>query len=375
MNQSELHVGAVLLMLACALPLMAPVAAHEDEQGDFAADSMRQPQAYDNHLLVSNGAAAADFTDPNLVNGWGVAFNPNGFVWVSAADSGKSVLYNGAGQPQALVVTVPGPTGEPGHPTGIVFSGGTDFVVSNGSTVGPARFIFATEDGTIAGWAPNVNVNNAFTAVNNSALGASYKGLALSGNGASHLLYATDFHNGRIDVFDGNFKPVQVPGGFVDPRLPRGFAPFGIQAINGDLYVTYGLQDPTASEEVKGQGLGIVNVFDPEGYLVRRLVTRGALNAPWGLALAPASFGQFGGALLVGNFGDGYINAYGPRSGRFLGALRGSDRKRLHVDGLWGMQFGNGILQQPANALFYAAGPADESGGAYGVITAVKSSR
>lgn len=372
MNRSELRVRAAWMVLACALPLLSPVAAQENEQGDFAGNSARQRQAYDNHVLVSNGAVAADFNDPNLVNGWGVAFNPTAFVWVAAADSGKAVLYDGVGQPQSLVVTVPGPNGEPGNPTGIVFSGGTDFVVTNGSAVGPARFIFATENGTIAGWAPNVNVTNAFTVVNSSALGASYKGLALGGNGTTHLLYATDFHNARIDVFDGNFKPVQVPGGFVDRRLPRGFAPFGIQAINGDLYVTYGKQDKDAAEEVKGQGLGIVNVFDPEGNLVRRLVTRGELNAPWGLALAPASFGEFGGALLVGNFGDGHINAYGPRSGRFLGTLRGIDHKRLQVDGLWGMQFGNGILQQPSNALFYAAGPADETGGAYGMITAVK---
>lgn len=342
--------------------------AHAEDQNSF---NKHRP-AYDNHVLVSDGSVGADFTDPNLVNAWGVVFNPTAFAWVNAADSGKAVLYDGTGTPQPLVVTIPGPNGEMGNPTGIVFSGGTDFVVTNGTANGPARFIFATENGTIAGWAPNVNINNAFTAVDNTGTAASYKGLALSGDGTTHLLYAADFHNARVDVFDGAFKPVQTAGGFVDPGLPRGYAPFGIQAINGDIYVTYGKQDRDAEEEVKGQGLGVVNVFDAEGNFVRRFVTRGALNAPWGLALAPTSFGEFGGAVLIGNFGDGYINAYGPRSGRFLGTLRGADHRRIHIDGLWGMAFGNGVQQQKTNALFYAAGPNDESGGAYGVVTVLR---
>jgi uncharacterized protein (TIGR03118 family) len=164
---------------------------------------------------------------------------------------------------------------------------------------------------------------------------------------------------------------VSVPGGFRDRHLPGRFAPFGIQAINGDIYVTYAKQNAEGDEEVQGQGLGFVNVFDPEGRLLRRVATRGVLNAPWGLALAPASFGKFGGALLVGNLGDGTINAFGPLTGRFLGTLRDRDNRRLRIDGLWGMQFGNGILNQKTNQLFYAAGPNDEEDGVYGVITAV----
>jgi uncharacterized protein (TIGR03118 family) len=337
----------------------------------FAASAHEHKMdGYANHVLVSNGAIPADFTDPNLINGWGVAFNPTAVVWVNDADAGKSTLYDGTGKPQSLVVTVPGPGGSMGNPTGIVFSGGNDFVVTNGTTSGPARFIFATENGTIAGWAPNVNPTVALQAVNNSASGAVYTGLALSGNGATHLLYAANFSHARVDVFDGTFTAVHVPGGFYDRYLPRGYAPFGIQAIGGDVYVTFAKQnEDDPSEEEHGPGLGIVDVFDPQGHLIRRVATRGALNAPWGLALAPASFGRFGGALLVGNLGDGTINAYGPISGTWLGTLRDTEGKRLHIDGLWGIAFGNGVLQQKTNSLYYAAGPNDEEDGAYGVVT------
>jgi len=353
-------------------PALASVALTLLAGASVAHDNDHERFAYSNDVLVSNGAIAAPFTDPNLVNGWGVAFNPTGFVWVSDADSGKSTLYDGTGKPQALVVSIPGPGGAMGHPTGIVFSGGADFVVTNGATNGPARFIFATEDGTIAGWAPNVNATNAFTAVDNSAEEAVYTGLALSGNGVTHLLYAANFRGARVDVFDGAFKAVEVEGGFKDSRLPRGYAPFGIQAVGGDIYVTYAKQDESGEEEIQGPGLGIVNVFDPEGHLIRRVATRGVLNAPWGIALAPASFGEFAGALLVGNLGDGRINAFGPRSGKFLGNLRGLDRRSIRVDGLWGIAFGNGIAGQKTNSLFYASGPNDEEDGAYGVINVVK---
>lgn len=368
MNRTLVRLPVLLPAIMFSAVTALPAFAHNDDHDSHG----HRPPAYANEVLVSDGSIAAAFTDPNLVNGWGVAFNPVGFVWVSAADTGKSTLYDGTGKPQALVVTVPGANGEMGNPTGIVFSGGADFVVTDGVTNGPARFLFATENGTIAGWAPNVNATNAFKAVDSSAGAASYKGLAISGNGATHLLYATDFHNARVDVFDGTFKPVSIAGAFQDPRLPEGYAPFGIQAINGDIYVTFAKQDSDAEEELTGPGLGFVSVFDANGTFLRRLASRGALNAPWGIALAPASFGEFGGALLIGNFGDGAINAYGPRSGIYLGTLRGTDKRRLHIDGLWGMAFGNGIQAQKTNALFYAAGPNDESGGAYGVITAVK---
>jgi uncharacterized protein (TIGR03118 family) len=328
-------------------------------------------QAYSNHALVSDGNVAADVTDTNLQNGWGVAFNPNGPVWVSDNGTGKSTLYDGTGKIVPLVVTIPGTGGEHSAPTGVVFAGGNDFVVTAGTASGPARFIFVTEGGTLAGWAPNVNPNTAIV-VPTPATGAIYKGLALGGNGATHLLYAADFHNNRIDIFDGSFKPVMMPGAFTDRFLPKGYAPFGIQAINGDIYVSYAKQDEDAEDEIAGPGFGFVDVYSPDGVLLGRIASRGVLNAPWGMAVAPLSFGEFGGALLVGNFGDGTINAFDPRSGRFVGTLRDQHQRRIKVDGLWGIAFGNGVSAQKSNSLFYAAGPNDEKNGVYGVIEAVK---
>ena len=278
MSNATVSMRVRIVSAALALVTCAAVA---DDQDSHAR------QSYHNQVLVSNGALPANFVDPNLVNGWGVAFNPQGFVWVSAEDTGKATLYDGTGSPQTLVVTIPGPNGEMGHPTGIVFSGGTDFIVGNGTTNGPSRFIFATENGTIAGWAPNVNALNAFTAVDNSDAEALYTGLALGGNGETHLLYAANFRGARIEVFDGTFKAVQVDGGFVDTRLPQGYAPFGVQAINGDIYVTYAKQDETGEEEVQGPGRGFVDVFDPDGHLIRRVASRGVLNAPWGSRSRP----------------------------------------------------------------------------------------
>ena len=366
----------VLLASVTMTVAAAMAVAHDDDRDDNHRGD-RPDQFYTNKRLVSNGAFPANFTDPHLKNAWGVAFNPQGFVWVADADGNVSTLYDGTGQPSPqpvpLVVAVPGPDGTPGNPTGIVFSGGNDFAVTKGGVTGFARFIFATEQGNLAGWAPNVDATHAIFVPKDPAdtEEASYKGLALSGNGITHLLYAANFLQARVDVFDGAFKRVTVPGRFRDPRLPAHYAPFGIQAINGDIYVTYAKQDESGDEEVQGQGLGFVDVFDPDGRLLRRVASRGALNAPWGLALAPASFGKFGGALLVGNFGDGTINAYGPLTGTWLGSLREASGKRIRVDGLWGMQFGNGILSQKTNQLFYASGPNDEEDGVYGVITAV----
>lgn len=369
--------ASVLLRVSLLSAILGVTAtsALADDRHDH--DDNRPDQFYRNTPLVSNGAVPANFTDRHLINGWGVAFNPQGFAWVNAADGHVAVLYDGTGQPSPqptrLIVAVPGPDGTPGNPTGIVFSGGADFVVTKGGVSGPARFIFATEQGNLAGWAPNVDATHAvFVPKDPSDTDeAVYTGLALGGNGTTHLLYAANFLQGRIDVLDGAFKHVDVPGRFHDRHLPGRFSPFGIQAINGDLYVTYAKQNAEGDEEVQGPGLGFVNVFDPDGRLLRRVATRGVLNAPWGLALAPTSFGKFGGALLVGNLGDGTINAFGPLTGRFLGTLRDHDNRRLRLDGLWGIQFGNGIFGQKTNQLFYAAGPNDEEDGVYGVITAV----
>ncbi len=320
--------------------------------------------------LVSDGSVPAAHVDPNLVNGWGVAFNPNAVVWLSDNGTGKSTLYDGTGTPQSLVVDIPSPTGPTGGtPTGIVFNGSSDFKVTNGTTSGPAAFIFATEDGIIAGWNPTVDGTHALPAVQKA--GAVYKGIALIGNGEANHLYAADLVGGRIDVYDRTFQPVSVPGGFVDPKLPAGFSPFNIMALGGNLYVAYAFHVGSDHDETAGPGLGIVDVFDADGYLIRRVGTRGQLNAPWGMALAPASFGRFGNSLIVGNFGDGTINAYDPHTGSYQGQLRGADGKPLQIDGLWGLAFGNGVRGQPTDSLYFAAGPNDENNGAYGVIDAM----
>jgi uncharacterized protein (TIGR03118 family) len=333
---------------------------------------------YQQRNLVSDGYIATEQpADPNLVNAWGLAFNPFAVAWVADADKGVSTLYDGDGHVQGLVVAIPTPTTPTGgSPTGIVFNGSGVFTVSklinNVTVTGPSRFLFATEQGVIAGWAPNVDGTHALVAVDNSIkTGARYKGLALSGGGNGLRLYAADFFNGRVDVFNSSFGDAGLPAGsFTDPRLPPGYAPFGIQAIGGDIYVTYAKQDAEHEDEVAGPGLGFVDVYDPNGHLIRRIASRGNLNAPWGLALAPASFGRFSNALLVGNFGDGRINAF-DLHGVPLGQLRGANHQPITIDGLWGLQFGNGQLDQPIDTLFFTAGPNDEHDGLFGRLDAV----
>jgi uncharacterized protein (TIGR03118 family) len=320
---------------------------------------------YRQHNLVSDGFVPADHTDLKLINGWGVVFNPFGPIWVADNNSGVSTIYDGLGIAAQLVVNIPSPSNRAGGgtPTGIVFNASTGFEVSKGN---PARFIFATEDGLITAWAPTVDLTHAITVVDNSA-SAVYKGLALSAGGTGSLLYAADFHNARIDVFDSSFKPVELPmGAFTDPTIPVGFAPFGLQAINGDIYVAYAKQNPAKHDDVAGKGFGFVNVFDPNGHLIRRVASGGKLNAPWGMTLAPAGFGKFSNRLLIGNFGDGMINAYDLATGRFVGRLKAPDGRPIKIDGLWGITFGNGFVNAPVNTLFFAAGPGAEQHGLYG---------
>ena len=337
-------------------------------------DNAGAQRFYRAHRLVSDGALPADITDKNLVNPWGLAFNPNAVAWVSDNGTGVSTLYDGTGAPQSLVVSIPHAAITEdglGHPTGVIFNSSTDFVVSKGGTSGPSVFLFAGEDGSISGWSPTVDLQHAVLALDHSAAGSVYKGLALGGDGTQHLIYVTDFHNRRVEVYDAQFHRINRPGAFEDSAVPANFAPFGIQNIGGDVVVTYAKQDSDAHDDLAGPGLGMVDEFDAKGMLIRRLVTRGALNAPWGIALAPPSFGLFGGALLVGNFGDGAINAYDPKNGSYMGALRDANGMALHLDGLWGIAFGNGVANQPTNVLFYAAGPNDEKDGVYGMIRAV----
>ncbi|PYO38057.1 MAG: TIGR03118 family protein [Gemmatimonadetes bacterium] len=359
-------VGA--LSLACAgersvaPPLTAPAFSLQSASLQSAPS-----QFYAQHNLVSDGAVPADLVDAALVNAWGLVASATSPWWIADNGTGLSTLYNGnTGAKLGLTVSVAG------APTGIVFNGGSGFVVTSGAASGPARFIFATEQGTVLGWNPTVAGTQAVVAVDNSAGGAVYKGLAIASTVAGDRLYAANFHAGTVDVFDAGFHPVSA--GFSDAALPPGYAPFGIRSLGGTIYVSYALQDADRRDDVAGVGHGFVNAFDTDGHLLRRVASRGRLNSPWGLALAPADFGQFSGNLLVGNFGDGHINAFdlerfeGNGELQQRGQLHAADGPPIVIDGLWALAFGNGASAGPTNALFFTAGPFDEAHGLFGKL-------
>jgi uncharacterized protein (TIGR03118 family) len=315
-----------------------------------------------NALVSDTAATQALQHDAHLVNAWGLAFNPTGYSWIANAGTGTSTLYDGNGVPQSLVVTL-----NQGNPAGIVYNGSSAFSITEAGVSGVAPFIFATLQGQISAWSPGVDGTHSFTIVDESTSGDAYTGLAIS-TGATNRLYAADFAHGDVSVFDGSFAPVTTAGGFTDPTLPAGYAPFGIQQIGGKIYVTYAQPDPTTHEKV-GAGLGLVDVFDLDGNLLTHLIPAGgALNAPWGIALAPAAFGKFANMLLVGNFGDGKVNAYDPATGTMMGTLSNNDGTPIVVPGLWALQFGNDLNSQPSTTLFYTAGPGAEAHGLYGRI-------
>ena len=344
-----------------------------------AGSGLRGPsQFYAQHNILSDIPGLADHTDSNLVNAWGLVSGPTTPWWIADNGTGKSTLYNVGNDAIQAVFTVPGAGGAQGNPTGIVFNGGTGFVVDNGvGSPSAARFIFASEDGTISAFkgAPIVTVVPNPEA---AAHGAIYKGLAIDSATAGQFLYATDFHNGKVDVFDTSFQLVTLSGNFTDPNLPAGFAPFGIQNIGGTLYVTYALQDADAEDDVAGPGNGFVDAYDLNGNLIQRVASAGELNSPWGLALAPEGFGRFSGDLLVGNFGDGRIHAFDPTTltsdGEFeaVGLLHSAAGGPIQIDGLWALQFGHGTNAVGANGLtttlFFTAGPSGEDHGLFGSI-------
>jgi uncharacterized protein (TIGR03118 family) len=334
------------------------------------------------HLLADTVGAATN-TDANLVNPWGIVFAANKPVWTANNGTQTSTLYDGNGAPvpagSPLIVTLPTTsTGGAFNPTGIVANGSTDFVVSAAGNSGAALFIYSGEGGMIAGWAPNVQPTLAVMTYQDAG-GAVYKGLALANNGSGNFLYATDFHNNKIDVFNAMYvrQPTSATSfQFVDPTLPAGYAPFGIQAIaNGpggavQIYVAYAQQQgPDNHDNANGAGLGLVDIYDANGKFVTHLIpVGGALNAPWGLALAPSDFGTLSKTLLVGNFGDGKINGYDPGNGTFMGTVTDSTGAPFAVPGLWGIAFGNDALSQPHNTLYFAAGTNGEANGLYGRI-------
>jgi uncharacterized protein (TIGR03118 family) len=333
-----------------------------------AAHARSAANVYAVNRLVSDGSVTpAASADASLVNGWGLSLGPTTPWWVSDNGTNDSTLYGGDGSKVPLTVSVPG------GPTGTVFNGNAaDFVVSQDSKSGAARFLFATEAGTILGWTPSVNGTAAVVGADRSNVGAVYKGLAI----ASDRLYATDFHNGRVDVFDASFNRVTTPGGFKDAKVAKGFGLFGIQALDGNIFVTYAKQDAARHDDVAVPGKAFVDEFTADGRLVARVVNDGKknapLDAPWGLALAPSNFGVFSGELLVGNFGNGRISAYSKHGSRWLfkGQLRGADGAPIAIDGLWALAFGNGSAAGPTNGLYFAAGPTGEQHGLFGSITA-----
>jgi uncharacterized protein (TIGR03118 family) len=362
--------------------------------------SSGQRNAYVVTDLVSDLAKTAAVQDPVLQNSWGVAFSPAGSpFWIADNATGCSTLYDGDGTKVALQVSIPlpgnvvpgtdcqtvkpppapPPNPTPAAPTGIIWNPSSAFVVP-GTTL-QAAFIFDTEDGTISAWAGGLTpADNAVLAVDNSqspnaANGAVYKGLAVGVNVHGVFLFATNFRAGTIDVFGppttpgGPFTPATTDGGFTDPNIPTGFAPFGIQNINGDLFVTYAKQNTARNADVAGPGNGFVDVFNTNGFLLRRFASRGPLNSPWGVARASFAFGRFSGDILVGNFGNGKINVFDSR-GRFIDELDGPNGKAVVIDGLWTLTLGGGA-KSSSDTLYFTAGPNGETDGLFGTITPV----
>jgi uncharacterized protein (TIGR03118 family) len=328
--------------------------------GDDNDTSATHPPTVSEVDLVSNRPGAAT-TDSNLVNAWGIAISPNGTIWVSDNHSGVTTTYDGTGKPvMPTSVTIPAPPGVtgPAAPTGMVFNDTSDF--------GGDKFIFATEDGTIAGWQSG---SSAQLRADNSGANAVYKGIALANTGSGNFLYATNFHNGTVDIFDASYHAAILGGTFSDPQLPAGFAPFNIGVINGKLYVTYAKQDDMKHDDMKGPGNGYIDVFDTNGVLQRRFASQGALNSPWGLALAPSDFDGIGGDLLVGNFGNGHISVFNPNSGAFLGQLEIPSGQPLVIDGLWALVFANDTSAGSHDTLLFSAGPNGENDGLFGKLT------
>jgi uncharacterized protein (TIGR03118 family) len=316
--------------------------------------------------LVSDQSGHAASVDSTLVNAWGLAALPTSPWWVGDNGTDSSTLYAADGSKVPLTVSVRS------APTGVVANAGDDLVVSRGDAAGPARFIFATESGRIRGWNPAVLPTESKLVVDRGNVGAVYKGLAIAATASGSRLYATDFHNGRVDVFDGRFQRLEIPGAFTDPGIPAGYAPFGIQELAGSIFVTYAQQDPDRVDDVPGDGHGFVDMYDTSGKLLGRVASRGTLDSPWGLAWAPGGFGPFGGDLLVGNFGNGRVNAFRLDNGTFsfAGQLQ-TDGHALTIDGLWALQFGHGAPSNGSTStLFFTAGPDDESHGLFGTITA-----
>ena len=327
--------------------------------------------------LVSDGFVPAPTIDPNLINPWGIAHSATSPFWVSDNGMGATTVYTGAGtlvkvagHDAITIATPPGQTSS-ASPTGDVFNiAGTGFNITSGGVTGSSVFIFATEDGTISGWNPNVNSGSSILAVDNSqgGTGAVYKGLAIGQTEDGTFLYAANFRNGTVDVFDQNFNQVNS---FTDRHVPAGYAPFNVQVLDNHLFVTFALQNDTKHDDVAGPGHGFVDEFDLEGHLLQKVASRGPLDSPWGLAIAPSGFGEFANDLLVGNFGDGTINVFNPKNDHFLGKLLGADGAPITIGDLWALIPGTGSAGSDPNKIYFTAGVQNEAHGLFGSLTAI----
>ena len=295
--------------------------------------------------------------DKQLINPWGLVYGPGGPFWLSDQGSGLSTLYDGTGVKQSLIVTIPPASGTVlGSPTGIVFNGSQEFKILTWTSA----FLFATLDGTISGWS-HFDPSTALIGVNNSASGAVYTGLAITNKPSSNFLYAADFANNKVDVYNGTFKFVNS---FTDTNLPAGFAPFGIQDINGQVYVTFAATNGAAG--------GYIDIFNEDGTFVKTLIHGKPLNQPWGFAVAPSNFGALSNTLLISNnTNSGTINGFNPTTGAFVGTVKTAAGKAIHINQLWGIEFGGGTpANGNTNQLFYTAGPKNNLNGLFGVINA-----
>jgi len=385
------HSSRPALVYACALSLFPTLAC---------------AQHYQQTNLVSNVPVtpAASVTDPNLQNAWGLVHGPTTPWWISNNAGGTSTLYNTSGlnpanpagqtPPPVLqpvtIVALNAPGGTPGNgvkipnapgqqtagsPTATMFNGSpTNFLLAAGKQ---AVFLFVTEDGTIQGWNPAVNATTAVIKfpdpeAQKKSSEAVYKGATIFGMHGKEYVLAANFHSGRIDVFDSNFKQISIPERILDDDdIPPGFAPFNVQGIGKNIYVTYAQQDAAKHDPIGGAGLGFVAVFNDHGRKIAHLEHGDWFNAPWGVVLAPADFGVFSHAILVGNFLGGNIAAFNPLTGRYLGSVLNADGSAVNIDGLWALAFGNGGASGPGNTLFFTAGPDHETNGLFGALTPV----
>ena len=332
--------------------------------------------------LVSDGFVVPAVTiDPNLINPWGLTHSATSPFWVSDNGAGVTTVYNGDGTlvkvggfPAITIATPQGQT-SPASPTGDVFNiAGSGFNITSGSHTGSSVFIFATEDGTISGWSPTVDPASSVLAVDNSqgGTGAVYKGLTIAQTDDGTFLYAANFRNGTVDVFDQNFKQVNS---FTDPTVPAGYAPFNVQVLDDHLFVTFALQDPLLKhDDVPGVGHGFVDEFDLQGHMLDRVASGGVLDSPWGLAIAPPGFGEFANDLLVGNFGDGTINVFNPQNDHFLGKLEDANGAPITIFDLWSLVPGSGNAGTDPNKIYFTAGVKNEAHGLFGSLAAIPES-